>query len=64
MALRFKMPGLYLDILIIGHKFCSMLSILKEMTLQKEWQNILTINVFWTKENNHNNNNNKTEKET
>jgi len=29
------MLGLYLDTLIIGHTFCSMLSILNELTLQK-----------------------------
>ena len=35
------MLGLYLDTLIIGHTFCSMLSILNELTLQKgiaKWQ--------------------------
>jgi len=30
-----KMLGLYLDTLIIGNTFCSMLSILNELTLQK-----------------------------
>jgi len=40
---------LYLDTLIIGHKFCSMLSILNEITSQQELQNFMTYNGFWTK---------------
>jgi len=32
------MLGPYLDTLIIRHKFCSMLSTLNELTLQKELQ--------------------------
>ena len=38
-----KMLGLYLDTLIVGHKFCSMLSILNVVTSQKELQNFMTI---------------------
>ena len=41
--------GLYLDNLITGHKFCRMLSILNEFTLQKEVYNFMTNNGFWTK---------------
>ena len=45
-----KMLGLYLYItLLIGHKFCNMLSILNKLTLQKELQNFVTKDVFWTK---------------
>jgi len=47
------MLGLYLDILIIGHKLCSVLSILAEITLQKYYA---YINVAGQK------NNNKTKK--
>jgi len=36
------MPGLYLDTLIIGPKLCNMLSILNEITMQKELQNHVT----------------------
>ena len=32
-----KMPGLYLDMSIISHKFCGMLSILNELTLLKKF---------------------------
>jgi len=42
------MLGLYLDTLTIGHKCCSMLSILNEITVQKELQNVMTNVVFWT----------------
>ena len=48
-VLVFKMLGLYLDTLIIGHKCCSILIILNELTLQKELQNSMTNNVFGTK---------------
>jgi len=37
------------DTLIIGHKFCSVLSTPNELTLQKELQNFMTIIVFWAK---------------
>jgi len=30
-----KMQGLYLDSLIISHKYCSMIGILRRLTLQK-----------------------------
>ena len=41
-----KMLGLYLFTLIIGHKSCNMLSILNNLTLQKEKQfNVVTNNV-------------------
>ena len=43
------MLGLYLDTRIIGYKYCSMLSILFKLTLQKECQTIVTNNLFWTK---------------
>jgi len=43
-----KMLCLYMLTLKIGHKFCSMLSILNEITLEKELQNIIK-NGFWTK---------------
>jgi len=36
------MLGWYLDILLIGHKVSSMLSIVKELTLQKELQCFIT----------------------
>ena len=39
----------YLDTLIIGHQFCSMLGMPNEITLQKELQNIMTNNVFGKK---------------
>jgi len=35
-----KMLALYLDTLIIGPKFCSMLSIQNELPLQQEFQNV------------------------
>jgi len=41
---------MYLYTLIIGHKSCNMLSILKKLTLQKELPNVVTNNVFWTKD--------------
>ena len=43
------MLGLHIDILIIGHKFCSVVNILTELTLQKELHNFMKNNVFWTK---------------
>jgi len=43
----FIVLGLYLDTLIVGHTFCSMLSILNELTLQKKLH-LMTNNVFWT----------------
>jgi len=43
---------LYIDTLIIGHKFSNMLSILNELTLQKQLQNFVTNNVFLTKKQN------------
>ena len=43
------MLGLYLYTLIIGDKFCNMLSILNKLTLQKKLQNPVTNNVFWQK---------------
>ena len=43
------MPRVYLETLIIGHKFCSILSILNELTLQKEFKKGNVNNVFWTK---------------
>ena len=36
-----KMLGPYLDTCLIGHNFCNMLSILNELTLQKELQNFM-----------------------
>jgi len=44
-----KMLGLYLYTLIIGHKSCNRLGIRNKLTLQKEFQNVVTNNVFWTK---------------
>ena len=44
------MLGLYIFTLIIGLKSCK--SILSKLTLQKELQNVVTINVFWTKSKN------------
>jgi len=41
-----KMLGMYLHTLIIGHKSCKMLSILKQLTLQKTFQNCVTNHVF------------------
>ena len=40
------MLGLYLNTLTINHKFCSMLSILNELTLKKELPNFMTNYVF------------------
>ena len=37
---------MYLNTLIIIHKFCSKYSILNELTLQKKLQNVMTNNVF------------------
>jgi len=47
--LYLKMLHLYLDTLIIGHKFCSMLIILNKLTLQKELQNFMQIMFFGQK---------------
>jgi len=47
------MIGLYYDTLIISHKFSNMLSILNELTLQKELHNFETNNVFLTKKQKH-----------
>jgi len=44
-----KMLGLYHYALIIGHKSCSMWSILNKLTLQKELQTFVTNNVFLEK---------------
>ena len=44
--LQLKMPGLYLDTLILSHKFCSMLNILIDLKFQEELQNFMTNNVF------------------
>ena len=41
-----KMLGLFLYTLIIGHKFCNMLSITNKLTLQKKLHNFVTNNVF------------------
>jgi len=46
-SLCLKMLGLYLYTLIIGHKSCNMLSILNELTLQKELQTFVTNNVVF-----------------
>jgi len=43
------MLGLYLYILIIGHKFCNILSILNKIKLLKELQTFVTNNVFFDK---------------
>ena len=43
-----KMLRLYLYALIIGHKSCNVLRILKTLTLQNKLQNFMTNNVFWT----------------
>ena len=39
---------MYLDTLIIGHTFAISISILNELTLQRELQNNITNYVFWT----------------
>jgi len=44
-----KMLGLYHHTLKIGHTYCNMLSILNNLTLQRELQKCATNNVFWTK---------------
>ena len=46
------MLGPYLDTLMIRHKCCSMLSMLNELTLQKELKGFMANNVFWTKSKN------------
>ena len=51
-----KMLGLYLYTLIIDHKSCNMLSILKKLTLQKGLQNFCDKNVLFDKKKIHNNN--------
>ena len=43
----FKMLGLYLYTLRIGHKSGNMLSMLNKLTLQKELQTFVTNNVFF-----------------
>jgi len=43
------MQGLYRYTLIIGHKFCNVLSKLNKLTLQKELQNFVANNVFLDK---------------
>jgi len=40
-----KMLGLYLHALIMRHKFCNVLSIQHQLTLQKELQNFMTNNL-------------------
>jgi len=50
------MFGLYFDTFIIRQSFVNMLSILNELTLQKELQTFVTNNVFLTKMLKHNNN--------
>ena len=49
MEFELKMLGLYLHTLTIGHKSCTMLSILNKLTLQKELQTFVTNNVFLNK---------------
>jgi len=46
------MLGLYLYTLMISHKSCKMLSILNKLTLQKDFQNFVTNNVFTDKSKN------------
>jgi len=53
------MLGLYLYTLIIGHKSCNMLGILNKLTLQKNFQNGIKNDVFWTIKKKHNNNKTK-----
>jgi len=53
---------LYLDTLIIGHTFAKSISILNELTLQRELQNNITNYVFL--DNNKKQHNNKTENQT
>jgi len=50
--------GLYYHTLLVGHKSC-ILGILTSLSLQNEFQNCVTNNVFWTnvKLNNNNHNN-------
>ena len=40
------MLGMYLEILKIGHRFCSTLSILNELLLQKELQSVMLIMIL------------------
>jgi len=40
------MLGLYLNTLIFGHNFCNMLRKLNELTMQREFENFVTNNVF------------------
>jgi len=49
------MLGLNLDTLINGHNYCSMISILNELTLQKEIANNYVNNALWTRKLKHNN---------
>ena len=48
-SITFKMLGLYLYILIIGHKSCSMLSAQNKSILQKKLQNFGTDDEFLDK---------------
>jgi len=47
--LTLKMPCLYLDNLIIGHKHCNVLSILNILIWQKKLNIFVTNNEFWQK---------------
>jgi len=47
-----KRLGLYIYTLTFGHKAGNMLRILNNLTLQKELQYFVNINVFWTKSKN------------
>ena len=44
-----KMLGLYLYTIIIGQKYCNMLSFLNKLIFQKYLQKFATNTVFWTK---------------
>jgi len=44
-----KMLGLYLSTLIIGHKYCNMLSIINKLILQEKLQTFVMNNVFLDK---------------
>ena len=48
-CLILKTLGLYLYILIIGHKYCNKLSLQNKLTLQKKLQHFVTNRVFLTK---------------
>ena len=49
MPVKLKMLGLYLYTLKISHKACKMLSMQKQLTFQKDLQNVVTNNVFMDK---------------